>query len=884
MHRTSETSFAMVILAITVIAAFSPSALAESSLSSDPTGEVLDQTGIFQPGFRTLADDPNDNPGPYTNTSTEVSFDSSVYGGTINGRLYYPREVSGVPGIVFGVGFHQAVISGVEDISTVNLMSYNEYSWMAEPLASWGYAVLVIGFRGPFDAGHTLWIEEMREAVDSLVDGTLAGAETDVGVLVDEYRMAVMGHNVGGAVAIAEASTDRRVKAVIGLAPWDGLGNNMLQDIGYISPVPVQIQSGPANDPVENWGIAGQDIYDEANSPRQLINIGYTIGGATYEGFTDYGIVDIWGTRQQDMSRYYAFSFLNYYLADEADYIELLINDYVKDKFVANDGLYYSKSTTDGLDAIIRDVEVSNVPLDVSLGAPLYVSAQITPRGVGWGSSEISVQLEFQDSTVPIFDSKTESFPGDPLQPIHNSDRDNRSAGDYRVQIAVTPDHTLGKNVFVTVSVTNSHGEIPVLADGSPAGTSESVSFKLEAHSSDSPSFTMEVINPGVDLVEDNEIRVTVNATDDDGIGWYQTKVDDFVSDWKSAPDDSFTASATVSEAGSHKIEIRVKDREGVESDWKSEPFTASRPPVAEPFGFEDNVKEDTKVEFDVSDSYDPDNDSIEYNMDFGDGSSSGWTSTSVIKHTYTRAGDFTVRLTVRDEYNLTDTHDDYITIKEKEDSIAESGLSGGMTLPVIGIIGAIAVIGAFYYLSTRKEVPGDSGDAIPIPGEPSFNGDPGLPGAAVDSPAKPLPPPPSGMAAAPITQSTTGAKTLPPPPPSGAKPLPPPPSKSKTLPPSLPSFPAPPSTISSISDEEDDEIIMPKMDADIIYPKGYTPPADTDEKTVPVDPTPAKGDPGKPEEPRKPEEPPADSSSAPDDDDIVYPKGMKPEKSGKPE
>lgn len=70
-------------------------------------------------------------------------------------------------------------------------------------------------------------------------------------------------------------------------------------------------------------------------------------------------------------------------------------------------------------------------------------------------------------------------------------------------------------------------------------------------------------------------------------------------------------------------------------------------------FTFEDVVEVDTIVEFNASDSYDADNNTITYSWDFGDGLGSNSVIINAIvplaTHTYYKIGDYTVMLTVSD-------------------------------------------------------------------------------------------------------------------------------------------------------------------------------------------------------------------------------------------
>jgi PKD repeat protein len=76
--------------------------------------------------------------------------------------------------------------------------------------------------------------------------------------------------------------------------------------------------------------------------------------------------------------------------------------------------------------------------------------------------------------------------------------------------------------------------------------------------------------------------------------------------------------------------------------------FTINQSPFAD-IGPDRNVTVNVSAFFDGSNSYDPDNDPLQYKWDFGDGQSTGWLNFSTIWHTFTVVGIYDVQLTVTD-------------------------------------------------------------------------------------------------------------------------------------------------------------------------------------------------------------------------------------------
>ncbi len=68
-------------------------------------------------------------------------------------------------------------------------------------------------------------------------------------------------------------------------------------------------------------------------------------------------------------------------------------------------------------------------------------------------------------------------------------------------------------------------------------------------------------------------------------------------------------------------------------------------------------------ITFDASSSEDPENASLQYFWDFGDGSTSGWTTTPIITHVYANQGDYTAILKVNDGELESDPYSTMITI-----------------------------------------------------------------------------------------------------------------------------------------------------------------------------------------------------------------------------
>ncbi|MET1257006.1 PKD domain-containing protein [Aliikangiella maris] len=129
----------------------------------------------------------------------------------------------------------------------------------------------------------------------------------------------------------------------------------------------------------------------------------------------------------------------------------------------------------------------------------------------------------------------------------------------------------------------------------------------------------------------------------------------------------------TYRQAGSYNIKLTVTDNSGNQaSDVASVTVTASndKAPVAEANGpYNGSINKD--IAFSSSGSNDPDGSIVSYAWDFGDGASSNSANPT---HAYTRAGKFTVTLTVTDNSGNTNRDSATVTITDTPEYCEVSG------------------------------------------------------------------------------------------------------------------------------------------------------------------------------------------------------------------
>ncbi|MBU1037172.1 lamin tail domain-containing protein [Patescibacteria group bacterium] len=97
--------------------------------------------------------------------------------------------------------------------------------------------------------------------------------------------------------------------------------------------------------------------------------------------------------------------------------------------------------------------------------------------------------------------------------------------------------------------------------------------------------------------------------------------------------------------------------------------ITVNQPPVAD-FNYQGELIVDQQIEFDASDSYDPEDGSLEYDWDFGDEHDS---SGRLVSHKFSQAGDYQVKLTITDNQDLADSINRTLNISESDNDSANS-------------------------------------------------------------------------------------------------------------------------------------------------------------------------------------------------------------------
>jgi dienelactone hydrolase len=235
-------------------------------------------------------------------------------GGDLTTHLAYPRDAtcgagitSPYPAVAFAHGFSMFGLSnGAQD----NLGN-------GEHLASWGYVVAIPELPDDFEA-RTAAMQQVLSYLE-----TEATSEGSVLYrVVDTDRLAAAGHSLGGATALALASRDPRIKAVVALDPVYHTGGP-----GGGEEVWDPEMEGPGIEmPAGILGAPGSSCNADADYARVYPWIGathkssYTLVGGSHCDFNDPGsrfcglICGSADPARTDLSQKYMTAWFNYYL------------------------------------------------------------------------------------------------------------------------------------------------------------------------------------------------------------------------------------------------------------------------------------------------------------------------------------------------------------------------------------------------------------------------------------------------------------------------------------------------------------------------------------------------------------------------------------------
>ncbi len=145
-----------------------------------------------------------------------------------------------------------------------------------------------------------------------------------------------------------------------------------------------------------------------------------------------------------------------------------------------------------------------------------------------------------------------------------------------------------------------------------------------------------------------------------DGSGSYDPDADtltykwDFGNGYNTGWQNNCNTSYIYNNSGNYSVTLTVSDGDLTDFDIcivkvSASGFVINQEPVADA-GLDQNATVGQTVYFDGSGSYDPDEDTLLYNWEFDDGTSSGWQNDWTVTHSYDIPGNYLVTLTVSDD------------------------------------------------------------------------------------------------------------------------------------------------------------------------------------------------------------------------------------------
>jgi dipeptidyl aminopeptidase/acylaminoacyl peptidase len=122
---------------------------------------------------------------------------------------------------LFGIFYFAA---GADDHPTVVLLhgfpGYEQNLDLAQAMRRAGWNVLALHYRGSWGVGGDFSLEHAMEDADAMVDYVLSD-EAAKKLHIDRKRIAVVGHSMGGYMALSTTAHHPTVLGVVGIGTWD---------------------------------------------------------------------------------------------------------------------------------------------------------------------------------------------------------------------------------------------------------------------------------------------------------------------------------------------------------------------------------------------------------------------------------------------------------------------------------------------------------------------------------------------------------------------------------------------------------------------------------------------------------------------------------------
>ncbi|TQJ06660.1 PKD domain-containing protein [Kribbella jejuensis] len=272
--------------------------------------------------------------------------------------------------------------------------------------------------------------------------------------------------------------------------------------------------------------------------------------------------------------------------------------------------------------------DTKTATVTVNQPAPPSAALTVTPSS---GLTPLQVTADAGGSTDPQGQALTYAFDfGDGAttgtQPTSTATHTYTTAGTYTAKVTVTNTSGLSNTTTATVTVNQ------------PAAPTAALT-----------------VTPNSGLTP---LQVTADAGGStDPQGQTLSYAFDFGDGATTGPQAASTATHTYTTAGAYTVKVTVTDTSGL-SATKTATVTTTQPvpPTAALTVTPSSGLTPLQVTADAGGSTDPQNQTLSYTFDFGDGATTGPQAASTATHTYTTAGAYTVKVTVTDTSGLSAT------------------------------------------------------------------------------------------------------------------------------------------------------------------------------------------------------------------------------------
>lgn len=169
----------------------------------------------------------------------------------------------------------------------------NQYTSYAAHLATFGYVACTADYPNGVLPNHVASARDLIGSLDHLAS-VASTAGSPLAGMADASRTAIVGHSLGGKLAVIAASLDTRIDAIVGLDPVDGsmlCNATRCPDATNLLPLPIPFGIlGETLDATSTRGQACaptadnyQTFYEAAGSPALEV----TVNGANHMSFLD---------------------------------------------------------------------------------------------------------------------------------------------------------------------------------------------------------------------------------------------------------------------------------------------------------------------------------------------------------------------------------------------------------------------------------------------------------------------------------------------------------------------------------------------------------------------------------------------------------------------